>query len=193
MTIIDISQFTRHLDKQAAKIRQYVERDAPRVIAIEAVNHFKKNFMNQGFTDKSNTPWKPAKRTQPASEWYGFLYGARSPLPETHPRRANAKGEYKQRKAKPITNYSPAATKRRTLSGMTGDLKESIKYRLEPRKAVIYSNLSYATVHNEGLEASVFGKKKFKMPKRQFIGESARLNERIMALIKRDIKNIINV
>jgi hypothetical protein len=47
-------------------------------------------------------------------------------------------------------------------------------------------------VHNEGLEASVFGKKKFKMPKRQFIGESARLNERIMALIKKDINNIVN-
>ncbi len=75
MTTIDVSQFTRHVAQQAEKIRRYVERDAPRVIAIEAVNHFKKNFMNQGFTDESNTPWKPAKRTQPASEisiplWY---------------------------------------------------------------------------------------------------------------------------
>jgi|LSQX01.2.fsa_nt_gb phage gpG-like protein len=192
MTTIDVSQFTRHVAQQAEKIRRYVERDAPRVIAIEAVNHFKKNFMNQGFTDESNTPWKPAKRTQPASEWYGFLHGARTPLPDNHPRRKDAKSVYKPRKPKPITNYSPAAAKRRTLSGMTGDLKESIKYRLEPRKAIIYSDLIYANVHNEGLEASVFGKKKFKMPKRQFIGESARLNERIMALIKKDINNIVN-
>lgn len=191
MVTIPLSQFTRHLQQQAAAIKKYIEKDAPRLAGIEAVNHFKKSFTDGGFTDSNLQPWQPSKRTQANSKWYGFLYGARTKPPAAHPRRAGAKKPYKARKANPITNYSPAATKRRTLSGATGDLKESIRYRTEPGKAVIYSNLPYADTHNEGGPASVFGRKSFKMPKRQFIGHSQALNTRIQAIIQADINRLL--
>lgn len=191
MATIPLSQFTAHIRKQAAAIKKYIEKDAPRLAGIEAVNHFKKSFMDQGFTNSELKPWQPAKRTESNSKWYGFLYGARTQPPRTHPRRAGAKKPYKARKPNPITNYSPAAAKRRTLSGATGDLKESIRYRTEPGRAIVYSNLPYADTHNEGGPASIFGRKSFKMPRRQFIGHSQALNTRIQSTIQADINRLL--
>lgn len=189
--ILTPQQFTRHLQQQADKVKAYIDQKAPRIIGVEAKNHFKQNFMDQAFTDTSPVPWKPAKRTNPSSVWYGFMYGARTRTPNNHPKRWKAKGKYKARKANPITNYSPTARTRRTLSGMTGDLKESIQYRTETGKAIIFSNLPYADVHNEGGQAKVFGKKTVRLPKRQFIGHSIKLNARIKQIMQRDINQIM--
>ena len=184
-------QFSQKLTQHAAQIKHYIERDAPRIAATEAVNHFKKSFLDEGFTDSSLVKWKPAKRTVSNSYWYGFEYGARVATPSDHPRRWRAKGAYKPRKANPVTNYSPAATKRKALSGRTGDLKDSIQYRLEPGRAIIFSDQDYAAVHNSGGQASVFGRKTTTMPKRQFIGDSIKLKAKIKHELNKDINRIL--
>ncbi len=73
MATLTVTQFTRHLKQQAAAVKRYIEKDAPRLAGIEAVNHFKKSFIDEGFTDMNLTKWKPAKRLNPASlsdeEW----------------------------------------------------------------------------------------------------------------------------
>lgn len=183
--------FTGDIRRMNERMKRYMQQDAPRIIGTEAVNHFKQSFYDEGFTDRSLKKWKPAKRTQEDSQWYGFQYGARTPLPSNHARRKGAKRAYKARKANPITNYSPAATSRRTLSGQTGNLMDSITYRKAGNQVIVFSNLEYARVHNEGEAAKVFGKKSFKMPKRQFMGDSQKLKEKITRELDKDIKRIL--
>ena len=58
----------------------------------------------------------------------------------------------------------------------------------------LYSSIKYtpgnAKVHNEGLRAG--RGKGFKMPKRQFMGESKELNRKVLRLIEDEIKKILN-
>lgn len=49
--------------------------------------------------------------------------------------------------------------------------------------AIISTNRPYARIHNEGLQGKAFGKHSFKMPKRQFIGDSFSMNEKIKKVI----------
>ncbi len=178
-----------------AKIKRaedYLTKNAPRIAGIEAVNHFQNSFQNEGFTDSHLVKWKTPKRTVTNSLWYGFRYGAQTRLPNTHPRRWKTKGKYKARKTNPITNYSPAATRKKTLSGTTGDLKNSISYTVQPGRVIVESDQPYARVHNEGLEANVFGRKAIKMPKRQFMGNSIKLTAKIKHEISKDLKQIFS-
>lgn len=44
------------------KTAAYLRNDFPRIVGIEAVNHFKESFQNEGFTDKTLVKWKDVKR-----------------------------------------------------------------------------------------------------------------------------------
>jgi phage gpG-like protein len=54
---------------------------------------------------------------------------------------------------------------------------------------VIKSDKDYAQIHNEGGTAGRTGRQ-FNMKQRQFIGKSAKLNERITTKIKTKLKGI---
>lgn len=93
-----------------------------------------------------------------------------------------------------------AASMRKILTG-TGDLGRSIEQdasRTGKGQAVVHTNPSkfansqkiYAAVHNEGLRAG--RGKGFKMPKRQFMGESIELNKRIINELQRMLQTLIN-
>jgi len=75
----------------------------------------------------------------------------------------------------------------------SGRLKRSIKRTaLASTRAVIGvsgSPIKYASVHNFGLRAGRGSG--FTMPKRKFMGESSKLNEKISRLIKRHVKKIL--
>lgn len=178
--------------RQLNQLHAFLHKQLPIIIGQESVNFFKKSFYDEGFTDISLQKWIPTKRKDPTSNWYGFQYGARTPLPFNHPRRKGSKRKYKARKINAITNYSPAATKRKTLTGMTGDLKESIQFQiLSPQKVLIFSDLSYAKIHNEGGTFQIFGKTKAIMPKRPFIGKSRVLEKKIIQIVEHQIKKIL--
>lgn len=73
----------------------------------------------------------------------------------------------------------------------TGELKDSIRVERETKDGVVItSDKEYAKIHNEGLEGSAWGKHRFQMPKRQFIGFSQRLKMKLLQKIKRRIANI---
>lgn len=76
------------------------------------------------------------------------------------------------------------------LEGDTGELFDSITHRPENRRSVIFSDLIYAGVHNEGLRAG--RGKGFQMPKRQFMGPSTNLDKSIEKRFASDIKRIMN-
>lgn len=72
----------------------------------------------------------------------------------------------------------------------TGDLRRSI-IRVPNRSALnvkIQTDLIYAKVHNDGLRAG--RGKGFIMPKRQFIGDSYNLNEKVKAVIVKRLDKV---
>ena len=48
----------------------------------------------------------------------------------------------------------------------------------------------YSKVHNRGLNSKAYGKHPFKMPERQFMGESTVLQHRIKSIIKKQLKRV---
>lgn len=66
----------------------------------------------------------------------------------------------------------------------TGDLRRSVKIKGINKSSlniIIGSDLPYAKVHNDGLSP---------MPKRKFIGNSNKLNKKIIVIIDKRIKSI---
>lgn len=93
-----------------------------------------------------------------------------------------------QRRKNP-RNAGRAAGRRKILTGRTAELGDSIDYHRQGRDVAITSDKVYAEVHNEGLRAG--RGKGLKMPKRQFIGKSFLLNQRIKDKIGKKIKRIL--
>lgn len=80
---------------------------------------------------------------------------------------------------------------RAILTGETGDLGASISYKRESAQATVYSDKPYAEAHNEGT-TNAGRKHNVTIPKRQFIGDSKVLNDKILHEITSDISRIIN-
>jgi phage gpG-like protein len=73
----------------------------------------------------------------------------------------------------------------------SGALRRSIRRVPVGRYAVnIVSDMPYAKIHNNGLTGRAFGKYSFKMPKRQFMGYSAKMNTKIERMIDRYVKKV---
>ena len=81
-----------------------------------------------------------------------------------------------------VANRHPADTKRKILTGRTGNLRNSINYRTEPGTAIVYSDTPYGVYHNDGTE---------KLPKRQFMGENPELNKAVMDKLEDELNKII--
>lgn len=172
----------KNLIDKLKDIQNIIDKKVPEIIGTEAVNDAHKNFERQSFDGKK---WKDVKRRDSSSSWYGFKYGAKSKKPNSHPSRKNSKKPYKARKTSPITNYSPTATQTPILSSQGSELENSISFKADKTKVTIYSDKQYANVHNQGLNAKTFGKKSFKMPKRQFIGMTKNLENNINKKIEK--------
>ena len=172
--------------KELNKIEKVIKKDAPTIIGVEAVNHFSKNFDKQGFDGKK---WKDVKRRDSSSAWYGFQYGAKTPPPDSHPKRKGAVKKYKKRKTGATTNFSPVATQTPVLSSQRSELENSLYFKATSKKVSIKSDKEYAEVHNEGGKIKVFGKKSVTLPKRQFIGKSKELDSKIHQKLTKKLKS----
>lgn len=157
---------------------KYVSHSVPTIMGVEAVNHYKDSFQDQGYTDRSLEKWPEVKRRQ-EGRWKGFQYGS-----------TVRKAGTKQRKAGAITNYSPAAEQRPILSGNTLELMNGIKWEKTASGIRVYASAAYAKIHNQGGPISIFGKKSGTMPKRQFMGKSEVLRNRIRTIIFNDINRM---
>lgn len=109
------------------------------VMGVDATEHYKQSFVDEGFTDSGIEKWKPRKR------------------------------EDRKRPGRAILTD-------------TGRLRRSIRWRKFGKLGVrIQSNVPYALRHNEGLSG---------MPKRQFVGYSAKLNNKLVSKFNSRIKAI---
>ena len=83
-----------------------------------------------------------------------------------------------------------AAVSRKILTGDTGDLGESIKYKyLGNAEVSVYSNSPYAQAHNEGTRTAGRGNSTV-IPKRQFMGRSPELDKIVETEIKKKLDNL---
>lgn len=180
MEKIDIRNFISGINR---RIEHVVGNVIPRKVGTEAVRHFKDNFRKEGFVNGGLHKWKEVKRRDPSSPWYGFDY--KGDKRGDFPGKTNAKGKRKYRKR---LNFSRAATKRAILTGPTAELQDSIAYDASPGKVSIYSDKPYAAVQNDGGTIKVFGKHRVQLPKRQFIGHSKELDDKITKTIDNTIK-----
>ena len=178
----------KEIEKQVLK---YIERDLPRIAGDMAVNEFRENFHRQGFRNNGLTRWQDVKRRDKNSKWYGFRYKGEKRT-SVHFVRDRKTGKTKRSKTQRKLNFSNAATSWAILHN-SGNLEKSIRtIETTPQKVVIGSDLPYAGVHNEGGYIRVFGKAQKKLPKRQFIGESAELMSDLEKRYLADIDKIVD-
>jgi phage gpG-like protein len=108
-----------------------------KMMGTEALKHYNKSFIDQGFTDDTLVKWSPRKG-----------------------RASN----------RPILIKS-------------GNLKNSLKIlKISTLSVTVGSELYYADFHNEGIRS--------RLPKRQFVGFSSTLNNKIISKIGNIIENI---
>lgn len=172
-----------NFDKSMTKINRaisYLENEAKTIMGVEAVNHFKKSFQDQGFTDTTLVKWEEVERRKPTSTWKGFQYGSTVSKPGSKKRKPNSQ-----------TNFSPAAESRPILSGLTGQEKDGINYQRTATGVRVLASTIYSKLHNEGGPMKVFGRSGKTMPKRQFMGPSKVLRDRIRGIIIKDLHNIL--
>ena len=168
----NISQLNPDFSKMAGEIKAQINKKLPILVGQMHVDGFKDSFDKQGFNDDGAAQWQEVKRRIPGNNWYGFQYGASS------------KGK---------KNFSASATTRSILLGFGSvGLRESIFLKQASRgRIVIASPLPYAQLHNEGGTMRIFGKTSGTMPKRQFMGNSSKLNRRAKLIITKRINNIM--
>lgn len=162
----DAEQWQRELEAKLEELQDFVESDDIKdILGVEAVNHFKGSFDNEGFTDETTEKWQDVKRRDPSSGWYGH---------------SGQTGKFSQ-----------ARTTAKVLSGETKELQSSIYYEHTEKGARITSPTAYGRVHQFGLQAKIYGKKAFNMIARPFMGKSKVLKENILAKIKREFVKIL--
>jgi len=88
-------------------------------------------------------------------------------------------------------NKGKASAGRKILSGETKELAQSTSYTYISDGVRVTNATPYASVHQNGEMAKIFGKKEFTMKARPFIGKSAVLKENIETKIVSEIKNIL--
>ena len=159
---MDLKEFEKKFSGQMSELITFVKGDSVKdIMGVEAVNHFKESFANEGFTDKSLKKWKDVKRRNSNSAWYGHS------------------GQ--------TGRFSNARTNAGILTGETQELRNAISYRRISGGARVVNDKPYARVHNEGGKAMVYGKTPFTMKQRQFMGKSAVLKRSIENKISREL------
>jgi len=83
---------------------------------------------------------------------------------------------------KAVANRHPVDTRRKILTGRTGNLRNSINYRTQPKVATVYSDTPYGKYHNDGTR---------KFPQRQFMGEHPELHKAVIEKLEKELNKII--
>lgn len=161
----DLLEFQKLLDRAAKEIPDKVLR----IIGVEGKNFIVKNFQDEGFTDVTTEKWQERK-TEDKNGRDLTRY------------RTNRKG-----RSGSLNRFGSMTTDRAILTGhgTGGDkLRNSFRYRISLGSKIVgfYTYKKYASRHNEGLDG---------MPKRQFMGKSAYLQNQISKKLNKELDKIM--
>jgi phage gpG-like protein len=181
------NQLSTLLTEKMEELITQIQHNLPLIMGKTAVDHFRENFSRGGFVNNGLQQWQDVKRRDPKSPWYGFDCKGekRTSYKFTRDRKT---GKTSKAPIQKQLNFSQAATQRTPLNSQRKELYNSIRYTPIDGGVVIISDKPHSAIHNEGGTIKVFGKHPAKLPKRQFIGESKELNEKIVQEI---IKHMI--
>ena len=207
---MNIQEFKQILLQKAAELNDFRHRKLPVLVGRTAKDHFQENFRQGGFVDGSLHPWQEVQRRKKggkrASAKYGTLLSGRNHLfssikyiPGDSSVTVTNDVEYaalhnnggqitthpqvtpKMRKFAWAQYYQAAGITKRMKAG--GKKRKAIEENL-PEEALKWKRLALTTKETRDVKASI--------PKRQFIGESRQLNQKIENLIETNITNILN-
>ena len=207
---MNIQEFKQILLQKAAELNDFRHRKLPVLVGRTAKDHFQENFRQGGFVDGSLHPWQEVQRRKKggkrASAKYGTLLSGRNHLfssikyiPGDSSVTVTNDVEYaalhnnggqitthpqvtpKMRKFAWAQYYQAAGITKRMKAG--GKKRKAIEENL-PEEALKWKRLALTTKETLDGKASI--------PKRQFIGESRELNQKIENLIETNITNILN-
>ncbi|HHT23159.1 MAG TPA: virion morphogenesis protein [Bacteroidales bacterium] len=163
---MDLSQFAKQFPQKMKELNDYVTgKEIKDMLGVEAINHFKQSFLDEGFTDEKLEKWSEVERRKPETPWYGH---------------SGQTGKFSQ-----------ARTTAKILSGETRELANAFSYVRTQDGAKITNDKSYAAVHQFGLPAKIYGKKSFIMKPRPFVGKSVILINKIQDNIRKRFIEII--
>lgn len=157
-----LKELQKLLNKGAAEIPE----QAMKIVEVEGLNFIKKNFQDQGFNDNGLEKWKPRKTTDRQGR----------DLTRYRTNRRGTQGS--------LTQFGKKEQGRAILTGHNtgGDkLRNSFKARRDKLRVIFYTYKNYAEYHNEGTS---------ELPKRQFIGKSAYLEQKIYDKISKTLDKI---
>lgn len=207
---MDIQEFNRKLRQKALELSDFRRRKLPVLVGRMAKDHFQDNFLQGGFVDGGLHPWQEAQRRKKggkrAAAKYGTLLSGRNHLfrsikyiPGDSCVTVTNNVEYAalHNNGGQITSHPQVTPKMRKFAwaqyfqaaGITKRMKAGGKKRKAieenlPEDALKWKRLALTTKKQLDVTATI--------PKRQFIGESRELNQKIEKLIETNITNILN-
>nr|DAJ35632.1 MAG TPA: tail morphogenesis protein [Caudoviricetes sp.] len=200
----------KQLGRLIMKLKEQVERDVndrlPRKVGIIAVQHFKQNFRDSGFTDGGLRPWKKSQRElrggMGASARYKTLTSARNHLMSSTQAHIG-RGEVSIENPVPyavIHNEGGTIVSNPTITPKMRKYAWAMVYKLSRRKKGRKGKRtggSQEAIPEEAKRwmALALTKKtklkiRAKMPKRQFIGESRELMQKVSKEVNDSIQRI---
>lgn len=160
---MDLTELQKLLDRAMSEI----PKQTIKIIGVEGLNFIKKNFRDEGFTDTGFTKWDKRK-TEDKNGRDITRY------------RSNRSGRQGQ-----LNRYGSKNQDRALLTGFAtgGDkLRNSFKKSSSINEVRFYTYKVYADRHNEGLDG---------MPKRQFMGKSAYLENKIKEKLSKELDKLL--
>lgn len=158
----------KDLQKLLDTAAEQIPEQLGKIVQVEGLNFIKKNFQDQGFNDGSLAKWEQRKTTD------------RKGRDKTR-YRTNRRGGIGE-----LTQFGQREQGRAILTGWNtgGDkLRNSFRARRNKLSVIFYTYKDYAEYHNEGTEH---------MPKRQFMGKSKYLEDKISAKLTKTLDKLFN-
>lgn len=212
MTTNDPKKFAQLVEKLQQKIKVEIQDKLPRKVGVIAVNHFKQNFRDSGFMDGGLTPWQKSQREmrggKGAKSRYKTLTSSRNhlmssieatPAPSevtiTNPvpyaaihneggiLESNITITPRMRKFFWARAYEAAGIRKRQ-GGAKGKRKKGHKRKPMPPEAQKWVAMALTKKTRLHIRA--------KMPKRQFIGDSKELADKVDQEIIKTLDKIKN-
>lgn len=171
--------FNEH--KKILKDLKRFEAKVPKMVSemgAIGLNHFTQSFSNQGFTNETFSAWK--RRKNKDTKRGKYQYYQEEGTDDRAGKRRRVKGTVRSVIGRGILIGKGTANLRKLRKLRSGRYSIDIKSNPATDK--------YARVHNEGLRAG--RGKGFKMPKRQFVGFSRVMNDKIVRMINRTIATL---
>jgi phage gpG-like protein len=152
------------------------------IMGNDALNHFESSFRNQGFTDQTLRKWKPRKRKE-----RGKNLKIRNILTQTGRLRRSLKrnriGQYAIR----ISTNVPYAN----IHNEGGTIEKQARKGVTNLKIGRDGRSRFASKKKANFQVdSVFSEHNIEMPKRQFVGYSAKLNRALINKFNMKIHSI---